>query len=302
MSKFDSGSSRRDFLKAGAAAAALSGFAGSTVLADTKSRAATDWVTLGKSNVKVTRLAFGTGTHGGRVQRELGQEAFTKLVRHAYDHGVRFFETAESYHGMPEMLASALKGIPRDSYRLMMKLSTPAAGDPAPKIDQFRSQLGTDYMDILLLHCLRPPTWQSDYQHLQDGLSVAKDKKIILSHGASIHGLPALRTIPGNEWLEIAMIRMNHNGTKMDTPQTKDVPELGVVDEVVAHTKKVHAQGMGVISMKLCGEGQFTEAADRDAAMKFAMNLGCVDAVTIGFKNTAEIDEAIERMSRVMKA
>ena len=292
------GSSRRDFLKTSVAAGVLSGLG----VAQTTKRSATDWVTLGKSNVKVTRLAFGTGTHGGRVQRELGQPEFTRLVRHAYDRGIRFFETAESYHGMPEMLSIALKGIPRDSYKLMTKYSTPASGDPAPKIDQFRKQLDTEYIDILLLHCLRPPTWKTDYSSLEDGLSEAKDKKVILAKGASVHGLPALRTFPGNQWLEIAMIRMNHNGTRMDTPEQKEVDVPGNVDEVVAHTKKVHAQGMGVISMKLCGEGRFTTAEDRDAAMKFAMNLGCVDAVTIGFKNTAEIDEAIERMNRVMNA
>jgi len=292
------GSTRRDFLKTSVAAGVLSGLG----VAQTTKRSATDWVTLGKSNVKVTRLAFGTGTHGGRVQRELGQPEFTRLVRHAYDRGIRFFETAESYHGMPEMLSIALKGIPRDSYKLMTKYSTPASGDPAPKIDQFRKQLDTEYIDILLLHCLRPPTWKTDYSSLEDGLSEAKDKKIILAKGASVHGLPALRTFPGNQWLEIAMIRMNHNGTRMDTPEQKEVDVPGNVDEVVAHTKKVHAQGMGVISMKLCGEGRFTSAEDRDAAMKFAMNLGCVDAVTIGFKNTAEIDEAIERMNRVMNA
>jgi 1-deoxyxylulose-5-phosphate synthase len=290
---------RRDFLKTGVAATVLSGVSGAAI-ARTK-RSATDWVTLGKSKVKVTRLAFGTGSFSGRVQRDLGQEEFTRLVRHAYDHGIRFFETAESYHGMPEMLAVALKGIPRDSYRLMTKYSTPSSGDPAPKIDQFRRQLNTEYIDILLLHCLRPPTWSNDYESLQDGFSLAQDKKVILAHGASIHGLPALRTIPGNPWLQIAMIRMNHNGTRMDTPEMRDVDAAGNVSEVVAQTKKVHAQGMGVISMKLCGEGRFS-FEDRDAAMKFAMNLGCVDSVTLGFKNTAEIDEAIDRMHRVMNS
>jgi predicted aldo/keto reductase-like oxidoreductase len=292
---------RRDFLKTGVAASVLSTTGGAALAKRTK-RSATDWVKLGKSNVKVTRLAFGTGTMGGRVQRELGQDEFTRLVRYAYDRGIRFFETAESYHGMPEMLSIALKGVPRDSYRLMTKYSTPASGDPAPKIDQFRKQLNTEYIDILLLHCLRPPTWANDYESLQDGFSLAQQKKIIVAHGASIHGLPALRTIPGNKWLEIAMIRMNHNGTKMDTLETRDVDQPGKVEEVVAHTRKVHQQGMGVISMKLVGEGRFTTAEDRDASMKFAMNLGCVDAVTIGFKNTAEIDEAIERMNRVMNA
>jgi len=292
---------RRDFIKTGLAATALSGLGGSAIAQPAK-RAATDWVTLGKSNVKVTRLAFGTGSNGGRVQRELGQEQFTRLVRHAYDNGVRFFETSDTYRGMPEMLGIALKGIPRDSYRLMTKHHTPATGDPTPAIDEARRQLQTEYIDILLLHCLRPPSWETDYRSLQDGFSEAKSKKVILSHGASVHGLPALRTFPGNQWLDIAMIRMNHNGTRMDTNDQRDVDVPGIVDEVVANTKKVHAQGMGVISMKLCGEGRFTQAADRDAAMKFAMNLGCVDAVTIGFKNTAEIDEAIARMARVMNA
>jgi 1-deoxyxylulose-5-phosphate synthase len=292
---------RRDFLRTGVAASVLS-TTGGLALAKRSKRSATDWVTLGKSKVKVTRLAFGTGTMGGRVQRELGQDEFTRLVRYAYDRGIRFFETAESYHGMPEMLGIALKGLPRDSYRLMTKYSTPAAGDPAPKIDQFRKQLNTEYIDILLLHCLRPPTWATDYQSLQDGFSLAQQKGVIAVHGASIHGLPALRTIPGNKWLQVAMIRMNHNGTKMDTPEMRDVNQPGNVEEVVAHTRKVHQQGMGVISMKLVGEGRFTAAEERDAAMKFAMNLGCVDSVTIGFKNTAEIDEAIERMNRVMSA
>lgn len=289
-------STRRDFIKAGVAAAALPLFGAPT------KRLATDWVTLGKSGVKVTRLAFGTGTHSGAVQRELGQEGFNRLVRHAYDQGIRFFETSETYHGMAEMLAIALKGLPRDSYRLMTKYSTPPTGDPETKIDLFRKQLGTDYIDILLLHCLRPPTWATDYKGLQDGMAEAKSKKAILSHGASIHGLQALRTIPGNQFLDIAMIRMNHKGAHMDTMELRDVNIPGNVDEVVAHTKQVHAQGMGVISMKLVGEGSFITAEDRDASMKFAMNLGCVDAVTLGFKSTAEIDEAIERMNRVMKA
>jgi aryl-alcohol dehydrogenase-like predicted oxidoreductase len=294
-------STRRDFLKTGMAATVLSRFGGAA-FAQTGKRSATDWVTLGKSNVKVTRLAFGTGTFSGRVQRELGQEQFTRLVRYAYDRGIRFFETAESYHGMPEMLGIALKGLPRDSYKLMTKYSTPASGDPAPKIDMYRKQLNTEYIDILLLHCLRPPTWAADYASLQDGFSEAKKKKIILGHGASVHGLPALRTFPGNQWLEIAMIRMNHNGTKMDTEALRDIDVPGKVDEVVGHAKKVHAEGMGVISMKLCGEGRFTRPEDRDAAMKFAMNLGCLDSVTIGFKNAAEIDEAIDRMNRVLNA
>jgi 1-deoxyxylulose-5-phosphate synthase len=287
---------RRDFLRAGAGV-----MLGSVALpgAQAAKRTASDWVTLGKSDVKVTRLAFGTGTFAGRVQRDLGQEGFTRLVRHAYDRGVRFFETSEGYRGMPEMLAIALKGIPRDTYRLMTKFSTPGYGDPAPKIDLFRESLGTDYIDILLLHCVRPATWAADYESLRDGFSLAKQKKVILAHGASVHGLTALRTFPGNKWLDVALMRMNHNGTRMDTPEPGDPDVPGNVEEVSAHARKIHSEGIGVLCMKLCGEGRFTRAEDRDAAMKHVMNLGAVDAVTIGFKSTAEIDEAIERIGRV---
>jgi predicted aldo/keto reductase-like oxidoreductase len=292
--------SRREFLVAGLGAAAVlrSG-------AQTKSRRlASDWVTLGRSGVKVTRLAFGTGTMGGRVQRELGQEDFTRLVRHAHDSGIRFFETADTYGGMHEMLGIALKGLPRDSYRLMSKYRTPNQGDPLPKFDLYRKQLNTDYIDIMLLHCVRPPTWDTDYRDMQDAFREAKQRKVILAHGASVHGLPALRRFPGNQFPEIAMIRMNHNGTRMDVDSDVEPrgSAIGDVKEVVAHTRKIHAEGMGVISMKLVGEGRFANPEDREAALRHTMNLGSVDAVTIGFKNTAEIDEAIELMNRVMNS
>src|SRR5215468_5609103 len=131
-------STRRDFLKNTIAGAALLGTGGAK-LAHGAKRSATDWVTLGKSNVKVTRLAFGTGTHGGRVQRELGQEEFTRLVRHAYDNGIRFFETADTYGGMHDMLGVALKGLPRDTYALMTKYRTPPPQgvDAAERLDLY---------------------------------------------------------------------------------------------------------------------------------------------------------------------
>jgi len=291
--------SRRDFLKSSLAVGVLAGTGGAIAAAPVK-RTATDWVTLGNSGVQVTRLAFGTGTYSGRVQRDLGQAQFTKLVRHAYDRGIRFFETADSYHEMPQMLSIALKGIPRDSYRLMTKYNTHDKENPIGTIERLRSDLGTDYVDIMLLHCVRNPDWPENLKPLEDAFSEAKSKQIIRAHGASVHGLPALRAFPGTEWLDVAMIRMNHKGVRMDTPETHDTDGIGNVSEVVAHTKKVHAQGAGVISMKLVGEGQFTKPEDRDAALKFAMNLGAVDAVTIGYKNTAEVDEAIERMNRAL--
>ena len=290
---------RRDFFKSGLAATVL---AGSGVRpARAAKRSFTDFVPLGKSGVKVTRLAFGTGTNNGRVQANLGQDEFTRLIRYAYDHGIRFFETAESYM-TPAMLGEALKGLPRDSYRLMTKYTVRPDDDTQAKLDSFRKTLNTEYFDILLMHCMRSPQWPDETKRTQDALSEAKGKKIILAKGCSVHGLQALDAFPGNQWLDIAMIRMNHAGMRMDTPSTRDTNDLGDVPQVVAQTKKVHAQGIGVISMKLVGEGRFTNADDREAALKFAFGLGAVDAVTIGFKSTAEIDEAMERTDRALNA
>ncbi|MEO8370754.1 MAG: aldo/keto reductase [Candidatus Solibacter sp.] len=286
--------SRRNFLKSSLAAGA---FAVSGRLPLQAARGtASDWVTLGKSNVKVTRLAFGTGTMSGRVQRELGQDQFTRLVRHSYDRGIRFFETAESYGDMHRMLGIALKGVPRDSYRLMTKVTTRDGVNPQEKIDELRKLAQTDYFDVLLLHYQHTGTWPSDTMRWQDGVSEAKVKKAVVGQGASVHGLPALRKMPGNKWLEVAMIRMNHKGTKMDA-EDYGTNGLGDVKEVVAHTKTVKSEGMGIISMKLIGEGAFTTREDRQAAMKFAFNNAGVDSVTVGFKNTAEVDEAIENLN-----
>ncbi len=294
-------STRRDFLKAGAAAGTFAALGGRIQAAAAK-QTATGWVTLGKSGVQVTRLAFGTGTYSGRVQRELGQAEFTRLVRYAYDNGIRFFETADAYHGMPQMLAIALKGLPRDSYRLMTKYDLHDNEDPKAAVDRLRTDLGTEYLDILLLHCVRSPSWPQEQMRLQDAFSEAKARKIILSHGASVHGLPALRAFPGNQWLDVAMIRMNHNGTRMDTPETHDTDGIGNVNEVVTHVKQVHSEGQGVISMKLVGEGRFTRPEDRQAALNYAFRVAGVDSVTIGYKNTAEIDEAIQRLNHALAA
>lgn len=286
--------SRRHFLKSGIAAGALVG-TGAVPLLSAPGKA-TDWVTLGKSDVKVTRLAFGTGTFSGRVQRELGQDEFTKLVRYAYDHGIRFFETAESYGDMHQMLGVALKGIPRDSYRLMSKVTTREGVDPQQKFDELRKLANTDYFDIMLLHWQHKASWPTDSERWQDGILEAQSRKVVVAHGASVHGLPALRQVPENKWLEVAMIRMNHKGTAMDA-EDYNTSGPGNVGEVVTHVKQARNDGMGVISMKLVGEGRFTSREDRKAAMKFAFRNAGVDCVTVGYKNTAEIDEAIENLN-----
>jgi 1-deoxyxylulose-5-phosphate synthase len=287
---------RREFLKTGLAAGTFA-IAGTLPLIAQRPTA-TDVVTLGRSGVKVTRLAFGTGTFSGQVQRDLGQEGFTRLVRYAHDRGIRFFETAESYGEMHKMLGIALKGIPRESYQLMSKVTTREGENPQQKFDDLRKLANTEYFDIMLLHWQHAGTWPSDSRRWQDAILEAESKKVVVSHGASVHGLPALRRVPENKWLDVAMIRMNHKGKSMDA-EDYATQGAGNVPEVVAHVKEARKQGMGVISMKLIGEGTFNRE-DRREAMKFAFKHAGVDCVTVGYKNTAEIDEAIENLNTAL--
>jgi len=287
--------SRREFLKTGLATGALVSAGSLPLLAD--GAKATDVVTLGKSGVKVTRLAFGTGSHGGVVQRNLGQERFTSLVRHAYDRGIRFFETSDTYYDMHRMLGVALKGVPRESYRLMSKVTT-NSGDPQQRFDELRSQADTEYFDIMLMHVQQTASWPTDSARWQEGILQAEARKVVLSHGASVHGLPALRQVPGNKWLQVAMIRMNHKGTRMDT-EDNSAYDMGDVGQVVTHVKEARAAGMGIISMKLVGEGVF-DHEERQAAMRFAFRNAGVDSVTLGYKSPAEVDEAIENLNAAL--
>jgi predicted aldo/keto reductase-like oxidoreductase len=194
------------------------------------------------------------------------------------------------------MLGAALKGLPRDSYKLMTKVTTNNFPDPVKKLDELRRNSDTEYFDIMLLHVQTSPTWPSDSARWQDAILEAQSRQTVVTHGASVHGLPALRQVPGNKWLDVAMIRVNHKGVHMDNDRDQwNVP--GNVAEVVTHVHEARAAGMGVISMKLVGEGTFTDRSDRQQSMRFAFRNAGVDSVTVGYKNTAEIDEAIDNLN-----
>ena len=181
---------RREFLKTSIVAGAAASVG--TIPLQAAQRTATDVVTLGNSGMKVTRLAFGTGSNNGHVQYALGQKEFSRLIAYAYDRGIRFFETAEAYM-TPAMLGEALKPYPRDSYQLMSKVTTDTGVDPMKRFDDMRRVSQTEYFDIMLLHWQHNGDWVEDTKHWQDGMLQAQSKDVIKTRGASVHGLPALR-------------------------------------------------------------------------------------------------------------
>ena len=197
------------------------------------------------------------------------------------------------------MLGEALKGLPRDSYQLMSKVTTFHEGiDAQAKFDELRRISQTEYFDIMLLHWQHTADWPETTKRWQDGILEAQQKKIIRTHGASVHGLPALRQMPGTQWLDVGLIRINHNGARMDGPTYEDTNHPANVNEVVNHIHQLKKEQLGVIGMKLCGGGQFQNSHDdRVKAMRFAFQNAGVDSATIGFKSTQEIDEAISNMN-----
>jgi predicted aldo/keto reductase-like oxidoreductase len=260
-------------------------------------RTATDLVQLGTSDVKVCRLAMGTGSQGGRVQRQLGQEKFTALLRHGFDQGLSFIDTADNYRDLHEMIRAAIKGLEREKLQIMCKIWPGRDPDPLKAIDRFRQEVGAEYFDVMLVHCARTGDWVEKFKPLRDALDTAKAKGIIRATGVSMHGLAPLRATVATDWGDVRLVRVNHKGSFMDGPTGK-WSEPGAVEEVVQSMRTMHAKGKGVLGMKLIGNGSFKDPEVRRQSIDFVMKLDCVDAVTIGFKSPGEIDEAIANINR----
>jgi hypothetical protein len=288
---------RRDFLRSAALAAAAAALPRSLTAADAK-RTAVDRVPLGKTPVKITRLGIGTGSQGGKVQRDLGEAGFTKLVRHAWDRGIRYIDTADNYK-MHGLVRKAIQDLPREELVLLSKIPWEKSPDITKELDRFRLELDVDYIDIVLIHCVTKQTWPDDLVAMRDALAQAKEKGVVRAVGSSAHGLPGLRGASGCPWVDVQLVRVNHNGRHMDGP-TGTWAEAATAAPGMEEVKKLHDAGKGVIGMKLCGNGEFTDAQDREKAVKAVFGSGLVDAVTIGFKSTAEVDESIERIDKAL--
>lgn len=261
---------------------------------------AVDQVALGKTGIKLSRLGMGTGSKGGSIQRALGREEFNKLIRYAYDQGITYIDTAQNY-GTHEMVGDAIKGLPREKLFIQTKMpGTPEK--PLEVLDRYRTELGIDYIDSVLTHCAVTPDWQDRRRPVLDALEEAKDKKIIRAHGVSCHSLPALKKAAELDWVDVNLVRVNPQGAHMDTHAEKwdATSNASHVAPVLEQIKTMHKNGHGVIGMKIIGNGDFTNAEDRERSIRLAMQPGLVNVVVIGFKSPAEIDEAIMRMNRAL--
>jgi 1-deoxyxylulose-5-phosphate synthase len=252
----------------------------------TKKFEASDTVTIGKTGIRTSRLAMGTGTIGYNHhsnQTALGMDGLPKLLRNGYDHGLRFFDAADSYGSHP-YVAEALKHVPRDKVTVLTKTW---ARDPATAradLDRFRKELGTDYLDICLMHCVTEADWTERFRGVMDVLSEAKERGIIRTHGCSCHTIEALRAAAKSPWVEVDLARVNPIGSHMDADP----------DTVVGVLREMRAAGKGIIGMKILGQGDMRTR--QDEALKYALSLDVLDAFTIGAESKAEQEDLIRRI------
>ncbi|UCG60077.1 MAG: aldo/keto reductase [Phycisphaerales bacterium] len=293
---------RRQFMERAAALAGAVSLSSLQAYAGAAKRTAVDQVPLGKTGLKLSRLGIGTGSKGGSIQRGLGREGFNRLLRYAYDQGITYIDTAESYR-THEMVREAIKGLPRD--RLFIQTKMPGMPEkPLEVLDRYRKELGVDYIDSLLTHCAVTKSWDEDRKRLLDAFETAKQQKIIRAHGVSCHSLPALARSAQLDWVDVHLVRINPQGAHMDTPAERWNAKSNashfpaVLEQIKVMRKRRH----GTIGMKLIGNGDFTKTEDREKSIRFAMECGLLDAVVIGFKSPAEVDEAIQRINSALAA
>jgi 1-deoxyxylulose-5-phosphate synthase len=284
---------RREFLIRSATAAGIAWLTPKTIFSSiletplTAKFNAYDTVTLGSTGIKTSRLAMGTGTVGfdhHSHQSSLGVKTLSDLLLNGYDQGLRFFDAADSYGSHPHV-AEALKHVPRDKVTVLTKSWARDAAGMRADLDRFRKELGTDYLDICLMHCLTEADWTERYRGVMDVLSEAKEKGTIRAHGCSCHSIEALRAAAKSPWVEVDLARMNPAGAYMDSDRAT----------VLSVLKEMKGAGKAVVGMKILGQGTLRD--HQDEALKHALSLGVLDAFTIGAESKQEQEDLIRRIA-----
>ena len=299
---------RRQFIQEATASATIALASRTAAFPFQAKKDATDQVTLGNTGIKLSRLGIGTGTVGGSIQRGLGHERFKDLIHYAYDRGITYIDTGESYQTHP-WVREAIKGLPREKLYIQSKMlhmggfgGRGGFANEAPaleRLDRFRKELNVDYIDTVLIHCQIDPNWEEHSKALMDGLEEAKQKQIIRAHGVSCHSLPALKKAAQLSWVDVNLARINPQGVEIDTSQMS-VFTTSSESDVPAVVEQLHIMrknGHGIIGMKLIAQGKFTNIEDRRKSLRWVMQNNLVDAVVLGMKSREEIDEAITNIN-----
>jgi aryl-alcohol dehydrogenase-like predicted oxidoreductase len=255
-------------------------------------RRASDIIELGPTKIKVSRMGVGTGTYGAGYSsnqlRGLGVNGLGDMLKAAYEKGIILWDTADTY-GTHEGIKAALKTVPRDKVTILTKTDALSAGKTKDYIDRFLKELGTDYIDILLLHTRMDPNWTDEDKGAMEIMSAAKEKKIVRAVGMSCHSVEAMKLAAKTPWLDICMVRLNPSGERMD-----DSPEV-----VLPVVKEVRANGKGVVGIKVLGEGSLTGGKEHDDALRYALTKEALHCFSIGCESFKEVEDNIARIEKL---
>ena len=266
----------------------------------TVSFAGSDLVPLGKTGLKVSRLAQGTGFSGGNqssAHTRMGQKAFSHLLHRSIDEGVTFMDMADLYGSHPYVL-KAVKDVPRDKLTYLTKLwprqaswITPSGGAKR-EVTRYMKELGTDRIDVCLIHCVLNEQWPTEFERMRDELSQLKESGEIGAVGVSAHDFGGLKVAAEHPWVDVIFARINHKGGR-EYHCDASAPEVAKV------LKTARARGKAVVGMKIFGAGKLVKPEEKDASLSYVFGNELVDAITIGMLNTAEVDDTLQRMARV---
>ena len=256
---------------------------------------ATDLVVLGKSGIKVSLVGIGTGSGGwagSSDQTRLGQEEFTRQLRHAFDKGINFFDLADQYGSHP-FFTKAMQGVARDKYVIQTKSTSRNAKNARKDIDRFLKELNTDYIDSLIIHNVSDSDWTTRFREVMDVFAEAKEKGKIRSHGITCHSFGALEAAEASDWVDINQVRWNARQSHMDA----DVKTAGALFE------KMRRKGQGMIGMKVVGQGSLVRgdsALTPEDCYKFQLESGVVDAFVVGVQRIEHIDQLLKGTTTVL--
>lgn len=278
---------RRTFLRNSLAGSALLTAFPYEALALQQKLYAHDRVQLGNTGIEMSRMAMGTGTHGfggaSNQTRQLGIKGVADMLRAAFDDGINFWETADQYGSHPHV-GEALKKVRREDVVILTKTNSNSYESIKKDLDRFRKELGTDYMDIILLHAVTDPQWNQKMKGAMEALAEAKESGIIRAHGVSCHSIGALEAAADEPWVDVDLARFNPGGARMDA----DVP---TVTKVLTRMKE---NGKAIIGMKVYGCGQLLDK--KDECLQFQTGTGLTDAFTMGLESVEQLKDIQKRL------
>lgn len=282
---------RRQFIRCGIAAAGgaylgLSHFHPELYAAPTAKRAQ-DIVTLGRTGIRVSRLAQGTGTNGyggsSNQTRRLGERGLAELLVRGVDNGLTFWDLADQYGSHPHA-RRALQAVRRDRVTILTKTAARTEREMRADLDRFRREIGTDHIDIVLLHCMLDADWPREREGAMEVLADAKRRGVIRAHGVSCHDLGALQAAAASDWVDVDLARINPAGMHMEADART----------IISVLHRMRRAGKGVIGMKILGQGGLRNRVDE--ALRFALAQDALDAFTIGAESPQELEDLLTRI------